>query len=191
MERKQCIVCGAELFDTLLELKNMPDCAEGLSDKSTENFKESIDMGLCQCSRCGLVQLNCQPVSYYKDCVRASGISSTVNQMRYNEYTELIDKYNLKGKKIVEVGCGHGEFLKVLAKFPISPYGIENNKVAATEAKKYGYVECAWIGDNEFISAEAPFDAFVCHNFLEHQPDPNSFLSGIYRQSIHGAVTIL
>ena len=36
------------------------------------------------------------------------------------------------------------------------------------------------MGNAEAILPDAPFDAFLSFNFLEHQPDPNGMLRGIY-----------
>ena len=190
---KKCIVCGAELFSkSLISLKNMPESAECIEPGDISGKDKMIDMNLCQCSKCGLIQLDAEPVEYYKDCIRASGNSSSVHDMRVKEYQEFIDKFSLKGKKIIEIGCGAGEFLEILQSFPVQAYGVEHKKESVGFAsKKCSNVENAWIGDKNFISSNGPYDAFVCHNFLEHQPDPNEFIEGIYRNTTDNAVGII
>lgn len=59
---------------------------------------------LCQCRRCGLLQLDNAPVPYYKDVIRSGGFSKSMISSRNEQFKYFIDKCDLKGKKIVEVG---------------------------------------------------------------------------------------
>ncbi|MEF9988232.1 MAG: methyltransferase, partial [Christensenella sp.] len=124
---KKCILCGEELYDEpLLKLDNVPASAQDIPTKEELCTETGISLSLCQCKGCGLVQLDAEPVSYYKDVIRAGGFTQTMIRLREEQYASLISKYNLKGKKIVEVGAGRGEFLAPLAKFDVRAYGIEH-----------------------------------------------------------------
>ena len=49
-------------------------------------------------------------------------------ELRRYQYKHLIDSYHLEGRKCSsEVGCGQGEFLKVLSEFPVEVHGIEHD----------------------------------------------------------------
>ena len=41
-----------------------------------------MTLHLRQCSGCGLVQFDCEPVAYYRDVIRAGGGSSTMRELR-------------------------------------------------------------------------------------------------------------
>ena len=81
----KCIICNGELV-TLLEFPNMPSSAQNIPNKDELSTDKPITIPLCQCKHCGLVQLNIEPVDYYKDVIRSGGISSTMKNLRINEY---------------------------------------------------------------------------------------------------------
>jgi SAM-dependent methyltransferase len=88
---------------------------------------------------------------------------------------------NLKGKRILEVGCGAGEFLAMLSGFPVLGYGIENKIELVNAAQNRGlnvyhdFADC--IGHKIH---GGPYDAFVQFNFIEHQPRPNDMVKCIH-----------
>ena len=179
---RKCLVCGGKLFDEpLMKLDNMPSSAQNIPNKDELTGDEGISLGLCQCSGCGLVQLDCEPVDYYRDVIRSGGFSTTMVNLRRNQYKYLIEKHHLENKKFIEIGCGQGEFLSVLTEFPAEAYGVEHKQELVDIARKNGLnVFQGFIGnENDKISDEL-FDVFLSFNFLEHQPDPNGMLRGIY-----------
>ena len=134
---KRCIACGAPLWETpLLTLDNMPASAQHMPDGEQVKRDQGLTLDLCQCTGCGLVQFDCEPVDYYRDVIRAGGFSKTMVELRRYQYRHLIETYHLEGKRFIEVGCGQGEFLKVLSEFPVEAYGIEHDPklVAAAQA---------------------------------------------------------
>lgn len=185
---KKCIVCGAELMaKPLLICENMPSSAQDMPSKEDLAQERGIDLALCQCSGCGLVQFDCEPVWYFRDVIRAGGYSTTMTELRRTQYKHLIEKYNLKGKKIIEVGCGQGEFLQVLTEFPVKAYGIEHKEELVVKAREKGLqVEKQFAEDESVVLENGPFDAFLSFNFLEHQPNPNGMMRCIYNNLAEG-----
>lgn len=182
MNKHKCILCGnKENFASLIKLDNMPASAQKIPTFDQLQDEKGITLELVQCMKCGLVQFNCTAVDYYKDVIRASGSSTTMRDLRTNQYKDFIHFFDLENKKIIEIGCGRGDFLQFLNGFPVDFYGIENNKNLADEARKKGLKVIDGFADNTLSSlAEGPFDAFLSFNFLEHQPNPNSMLKAIY-----------
>ena len=181
MERK-CIVCGKKLpAKELMELKKMPASAQDIPDASQVKEDAAVDLKLYSCPGCGLIQFSCEPVSYYRDVIRSGGFSTTMVELRRAQYRYLIDTYGLEGKKFLEVGCGQGEFLSVLKEFPVEVYGIEHKEELVKLARERGLqVERDFLGEGGHMLKDGPFDVFLSFNFLEHQPDPNGMLEGIY-----------
>lgn len=181
-ERTTCLVCGTKLFDKpLLSLENMPSSAQDIPTFDELGQDTGIHLNLRQCRGCGLIQFDCNPVSYYKDVIRSGGFSTTMVELRKKQYNHLITKYQLSGKKIVEIGCGQGEFLSVLKEYPVQAYGIENKEELISIAKSKGLdVDKNFMLNEDTILKGAPYDAFLSFNFFEHQPDPNGMLQGIY-----------
>lgn len=182
MKEKRCISCGAPLYaEPVLTLDNMPASAQNIPDAGQVKEDKGLTLNLCQCRGCGLVQFDCDPVWYYRDVIRSGGFSTTMVELRRNQYRHLIETYGLQGKKFIEVGCGQGEFLSVLAEFPVDVYGMEHRKDLAALARKAGLkVFEGFTEDEDTQIPEGPFDVFLSFNFLEHQPDPNGMLQAIY-----------
>ena len=178
----KCLICNEKLRENpLMILDNMPASAQDIPDAYQVKNDHGLTLNLCQCPKCGLVQFDCKPVSYYRDVIRSGGYSSTMHDLRYSQYKHLIETYHLEGKKFIEVGCGQGEFLSVLNEFPVKTFGIEHKATLVELAKSKGLnVVQGFVENGECKIQGAPFDVFLSFNFLEHQPNPNEMLEGIY-----------
>lgn len=193
MPMSKCRVCGHEFFkEPLLRYENMPKAAQFLPDAESLKSDKGIDLKVCQCSGCGLVQLNNKPVSYYKEVIRASAFSSEMREFRLKQFKGFVKKYSLKNKKIIEVGCGRGEYLSMMQQAGVKAYGLEQSKESVRQCVKNGLkVFQGFVESSNYKIEESPYDAFFILNFLEHLPDPNSVLSGIYNNLSDGAVGIV
>ena len=180
--RNNCILCGRTLpVKPLIQFENMPSSAQNIPDKDSVNNDTGITLSLHQCPFCGLVQLDSMPVDYYKKVIRAGGGSSTMFNLRRQQYSEFVSTFNLEGKTIAEIGCGQGEFLKMWDGFNVRAIGIEYDKELVNNARNIGLeVYKAFAYDASTHIPESPFDAFVQFNFLEHQIDPNGMVQCIY-----------
>jgi len=195
--RKNCIVCGAKLIDNPIYVcRNMPAESQNLPDASSLNDDIPIDINLCQCSGCGLVQFDCDPVSYYKDSTRAGERCEALIELRKQQYTHLIETYCLQGKKILEVGAGKGGFLKTLremSEYSIQEFGIENNPEFVNIARNVEKVNMQQ-GDVECLETQiegAPFDAFVTFAYPARLIDPNAMLQCVSRHLTRDAVGLV
>ena len=179
----KCLLCGSSLEDapTLFVCDNMPGSAQGLPTLEELPEDTGIRLKLVQCRRCGLVQIPTEPVSYYKKVIRAGGTTSTMVKLRNAQYQDFMDRFGLKGKKILEVGCGRGEFLRIWKNYDVRAVGIEYDPGLVDLARKEGLeVYEAYADEAGTVLPGAPYDAFVQFNFLEHQPRPNDMLQCIY-----------
>ena len=195
---KHCIACGRILPETsLFELTSAPASAQDIPDAKEVQNDEGVTLHLRQCSGCGLVQFDCEPVAYYRDVIRAGGGSSTMRELRASQYRHLIETYHLEGKTFFEAGCGRGEFLKFLQEFPVEIYGMEHKADLVETARKEGLrvwrefperedqrfghsPEASMLPESGWSVPEKPFDVFLSFNFLEHQPRPDIMLKAIW-----------
>lgn len=185
-----CILCNKKLKNIIYSLKNMPAFVQNMSDSPTDN-SDSIDLDLYECEACSLIQFNCEPVYYYKDVIRAVGLSDTLRKLRIEQYEYLYNKFDLKGKKIWEVGCGGGEFLGLWNQFDVFPFGVENNERLVDKAQKENLNVIDGYVDENYIDSNGPFEAFTSFNYLEHQPKPSELVKGIYNNLKEGGVGLL
>ncbi|WP_024345660.1 class I SAM-dependent methyltransferase [Lacrimispora indolis] len=183
MRDKICIVCGNPLEGKpLMTLGGMPASAQDIPGQEEMKEEHGISLSLHQCETCGLVQFDCEPVAYYKDVIRSGGFTTTMVNLRRSQYRHFIEAYHLEGKKLIEVGCGQGEFLSVLSEFPVKAYGIENRESLVRLARERGLAVWKQFAEKGEVlapddgSASGPYDGFLSFNFLEHQPDPVGML---------------
>ena len=195
---KHCIACGKLLPEvSLFELTSAPASAQDIPDAAFVQQDKGVTLHLRQCSGCGLVQFDCEPVPYYRDVIRAGGGSSTMRELRTTQYRHLIETYHLEGKTFFEAGCGRGEFLKFLQEFPVEIYGMEHKADLVETAQKEGLhvwrefperedqhfghsPEASMLPESGWSVPEKPFDVFLSFNFLEHQPRPDIMLKAIW-----------
>lgn len=187
----KCRICGGEFFEKLiLSLKNMPESAQGFLAYKSDN--QTMDINMVQCKFCGTIQLDCEPVDYYKDVIRYSGDTKTQSNIIIDLFREFIEKYNLENKKIVEIGSGNGDFLKILNEFNVDCYGIEHsNENITISSMGGGKLENIFLDREDIKLKNAPFDAFVQFNFMKHQPEPNTMMRAIYNNLTDNGVGFL
>lgn len=154
--KHRCLICDGALHP-LWELQNLPASAQDIPTREELSEDHPISLMLCQCEVCGLVQFDEEPVHYYRDVIRAGGGTTTMTHLRHEEYTRLLqgvrrNKESINsGKenvsipnrfttepptpfKIVEVGCGRGEFLEMWKTLQLP--GVENYKGSINFSKE-------------------------------------------------------
>ncbi len=193
MAINKCRICSCKFFEeSLLRYENMPKAAQFLPDKDSLEKDKGIDLEICQCSGCGLVQLSNDPVPYYREVIRASAFSEEMKDFRRKQFCNFVEKFFLKNKKVIEIGCGRGEYLSLMKQFGVDAYGLEYSEDSVKQCVKDGLkVSKRFIeGGNKGLK-DAPFNAFFILNFLEHLPDPNSTLRGIFNNLTDDAVGLV
>lgn len=193
IQANKCRVCGHKFFDEpLLRYENMPKAAQFMPDAGSLKNDQGVDLEVCQCTGCGLVQLSNIPVPYYREVVRASAVSEEMKDFRKKQFSRFVNKYSLQGKKIIEIGCGKGEFLSIMQQFIAEAYGLEYSKESIAQCEKSGLkVSPGFIESADYKLNNGPFDAFFILNFLEHLPEPNSVLQGIYHNLTEGGIGLI
>jgi len=172
----------------------MPAVAQNLPDERSVKVDYGADLIVCQCVGCGLVQLDpdVKPVTYFKEVIRAVAFSSEMRAFRVHQFKEFVKQHSLTNKKIIEIGCGKGEYLEVMRESGAKVYGLEYGKEAVKNAQELGLdVIRGFIDSVEYKIENGPFDGFFMLNFLEHLPDPRIILTGIYNNLTDGAIGIV
>jgi SAM-dependent methyltransferase len=193
MISRMCRVCGDRICpEPLFQLENMPGAAQHLPDAAGLAQERGVDLTVGQCSACGLVQLDAEPVPYYRDVIRAAGISGVLQVEKTAQFAAFIDRFGLRGGKIVEIGCGHGEFLARLPAGEVDAYGLEHDAAAVAVCRARGLTVFPGYPEHGMAPLPpAPFDAFLLLMFLEHMPDPRASLQAIGGGLSEGAVGIV
>ena len=94
-------------------------------------------------------------------------------------YRDLIGKFVNQQTKILDVGCGHGDFLKPVYDRAPSTYGLDPDKAALD---KNTFIKNKFVGSVEKMPFENDFfDLVVCAWVFEHLPEPLTAVKEIFR----------
>jgi 2-polyprenyl-3-methyl-5-hydroxy-6-metoxy-1,4-benzoquinol methylase len=173
-----CRLCHSVDGERLLLLRGFPSAAQLFFEHAEDDAdSESVDLDVWQCSKCGLIQLVNEPVEYYRDVITAASLSEASKLRLVDEWRPFVERYDLKGKRVIEVGCGKGDFLQVLTRLGLDTTGLEHSAPSTAHAKARGIaVENVYL---EQYNVPTKYDLVVCNNYLEHQPRTSEFLKSL------------
>ncbi|MCA8973629.1 MAG: methyltransferase domain-containing protein [Planctomycetes bacterium] len=176
MTGRACRLCGGRLSADDLLLAGVPAGAQAFADSAECAMTARTDLRIAACDGCGLVQSVSPPPPTFRQVITAAGLSPAMRNHRRQRLAAFVDRYGLAGKRCIEVGCGRGEMLALLAEAGVDPTGIEAGGEGRT-GDGHPIVD-AYPGQEAMLPG-APYAAFVCLNFLEHAPAPRAFLASI------------
>ncbi len=116
----QCKICQSEM-DIFYRQSQVPVNSVVLLSTREEALsypRGEIELGFCH--SCGFLQntrFDEQLVQYSSEYNPTQAHSATFNQFHRKLAEKMIEKFQLKNKKIIEVGCGQGELLELLAQY--------------------------------------------------------------------------
>ena len=180
----ECACCGSQGLKVFYEIKNIPvhsvlriplrgqalDCPKG-------------DLALACCPGCGFitnVDYNPHLMDYSPQCEEAQTCSPDFNQWHLGLARNLIQKYDLNKKRIVEIGCGKGDFLNLLCRLGNNQgLGFDPAFVPerAPTSPKAVFVQDLY--SEKYLEHQADF--VCCKMTLEHIHQPKILLSLIRR----------
>lgn len=107
-----------------------------------------------------------------------------INPLRFEYILERCGP--LKGKKVLDIGCGGGILTEALARSGAEVTGIDMGKAPLAVAKLHQHESKLEINyrliSAEALAAEEPgqYDVITCLEMLEHVPDPSSIVNACY-----------
>lgn len=182
MTKSACPLCGATGSGVFLERRPSP-LHLNLLCRTVEEAKalNSGQLAISLCTRCGFV-FNAaflpELMSYSPAYDNVQSHSPLFLQYLTELSDDLIDRYHLVDKTIVEVGCGKGEFLRLLCRggrnrglgFDPSYIGPETAEQGAVHFVTEFY---------EGQQGDTPPDFVCCRHVIEHIPAPLEMIRGI------------
>lgn len=188
MKHTACPNCKHSDFEDFFEIKSAP-----VHSLITINeYKQAIeiprkDIALAFCNNCGFIFNSSFDTSldyYTQGYEDQQGFSPTFVKFLTGLTQKFIDRYDIKNKEVIEIGCGKGDFISMISE-------LGNNKGIG--------IDPAWIPGRtkenpnvrfikEFYSeshGDIKADCITCRHTLEHIHDTNNFME-IIRKSIKG-----
>lgn len=105
-------------------------------------------------------------------------------QWNTNQFLKYLPHQNPKDKKLLDLGCGTGEFQVVMENLGYQVYGVDFNKYAVGIAKSYLGLKNIYQEDIfEFLQKQKreEFDVITGFEIFEHLDNPKKFLELIYQ----------
>lgn len=188
LNERTCPICTSTNITLLLEIVQVPAHCNVLwptREQALQAPRGDIRLGFC--GDCGhLFNLAFQPeLMEYSEAYENSLHFSP----RFQDYAEslamrLIERYDLRGKDIIEIGSGQGDFLRLLCQLGENRgVGFDPSYVQEPDSN-ISREQITFIQD--FYSEKYTHyvaDLVCCRHVLEHVPSPIDFL-GTVRRSI-------
>jgi SAM-dependent methyltransferase len=182
----RCWSCGRPGPEPFYRLEGIPISSCVLLDSRDEaiGFPKG-DLELAFCDGCGFIQnsvFDPELLDYSQDYEESQGFSPTFATFAQGLVDRLVERYELRGKKVFEVGCGKGDFLSMLCKtggnrgLGIDP-GYREGRIAPD-------VDARVIA--EFFTEPAPEltgDLICCRHTLEHIQPVGEFVGLIAKSA--------
>jgi 2-polyprenyl-3-methyl-5-hydroxy-6-metoxy-1,4-benzoquinol methylase len=187
MNEIQCPLCFSNSTKNFF-IKQIDQNDEQYPPQIRERFK-NIEFIHYKCTSCDFVFLPhpndlvlsaYYDVDYYQHHFCLSGVRKRQLmefEMRLEEFLSYI-----KGKKILDVGCGLGYSLEAYSKKNMEAYGMESSAFAVEAAKKNTKFDVIQHSiEDKTIWKENFFDAVTLHDVFEHLSQPISALNEVNR----------
>ena len=185
-DKTKCPVCREENISVFLEIKQVPIyCNLLLSTRDEALNAPRGDIRLGFCRACGhIYNLLYDPkrIGYTVAYENRLDVSSRFRRYATNLATRLINDYDLHKKTVIDIGCGSGQFLKLLCELGQN-HGIGFDPGYApvpSEAQEPSRVTFVRDVYSESYSHYAA-DFFCCRHVLEHIHDPVQLLKRLRR----------
>jgi hypothetical protein len=192
-----CLVCGSGDLLPFLDLPRMPVyCNVLLTTEAAARKVARGDLKLAICRKCGHVfntAFDPGVVDYTDRYENSLHFSPLFREYAESLARELVARHGLRGRRIVEIASGQGDFLRLLCRLggndgvgfdpsyrdagvrDVLPAG-EGNRAGEGEGDgTVRFVKAYYGAGTEKVTA----DFLCCRQALEHVPDPVNFLTGL------------
>lgn len=187
-----CLACGATNFEPVIDLGAVPALI-GANWQDAQHARAATrgQLDLALCSGCGHVaNQSFDPKMLDYDGTYDNSLHHSAVFRNYADVLakRLVTTYGVRGRQIVEIGSGKGDFLKVLCRLG------DNSGVGYDPTAESGSPQPGVRLVSEYYrpgSDLEPYDLLICRHVLEHLADPAAFLVSIRQAAPGGAVLYL
>jgi len=186
MRQVMCPACSAGEAELFLEIGSVPVHCNRLlptREQAAAVSRGDLNLGFCRnCTHVFNTSFDPELMQYAPGYQNSLYFSGEFRRYLDELASLLVERYRLAGKRIIEIGCGTGEFLAVLCRLSgasglgfdpsYSGTGADSSDVARTSFIRDFY-------DDRYAEHEADF--ICCRHTLEHISDPLRFTSMLRR----------
>lgn len=185
-----CPVCDSQVILEVVEIPQVPVHCNLLWPARAEAIRApKADMRLGFCRSCGHIynfSFDPEYIDYTKSYENTLHYSPHFRDYARSQAAVLVERYDLYGKDIIEIGCGSADFLKLLCEIGGNRGVGFDPSLAGGRATSVGNGSIEFIRD--FYSeryADYKADLICCLHVLEHIQFPRDFLCTVRRSVLN------
>jgi hypothetical protein len=191
-----CPLCGATTLLDFLSMEGVP-VSVGILWPTQEKARQALtgNIRLAYCCQCGFIYnrtFEPDKLIYIPGYEISLHHSPLYNQFIQEVAAQLIERYDVRKKSVIEIGCGKGIFLRALCELGANDgYGFD-------PALEQESVETVGVGRMALIRdyytkqyASLPHNLVCCRHVLNQIANPSNFLTALQRLLGHQAETIV
>ena len=183
-DRYCCWACGAPGLRLFWRMADLPVRCNALCATREEAVavpRGDIDLAVCE--RCGFIRniaFDPDRMAYDQAYENSLHFSPRFQAYAQTLAAQLVNKYDLHGKDILEIACGQGDFLRLLCKMGNNcGIGFDPSYIDLNEEKRDESEEVRVRIVRDYYGkthGDHSADLLCCRHALEHIPQPASFL---------------
>jgi len=184
----KCPSCGSGKMSVFYEVNHIPvhSCLMLKTREDSLEFpRDDLKLGLC--GKCGFVSnvvFNPKYSAYSSVYEDQQSYSQTFNKFAMQLAQGLIEKHGMREKRVVEIGCGKGDFLALMCELGHN-HGVGIDPTCVKDRIKSAVADRITVIADYYSEKYADYvgDMIMCRHTLEHIHRTNEFLA-IIRRSI-------
>ena len=186
-----CPACGSAQHDPVYEARHVPvHSVVLLHDRATALDYPTGDIRLEACQRCDLLfnsTFEPELLDYRTDYESTQACSEVFDTFQRDLAQRLVDRHGIRGRDVVDIGCGQGEFLTSLCAQG-GNRGIGFDPAYRGDAGTLDDVQFRRVFFNA-NAGELDADLVCCKMTLEHIAEPGPFVRAIHAAIVPGRDT--
>jgi SAM-dependent methyltransferase len=182
--RRQCPNCAGSMNAPFYEVRDIPVHSTLLISTAQEAIEYPRgDLQLSFCPTCGFIsntQFNPTVHEYSPKCEESQAFSATFNAFARSLAQRWVDRYGIRDKTIIEIGCGKGDFLMLICEagnnqgIGIDP-SAQPDRIPSEFRNRVRFIQELYGNQHAGIAA----DVVLCRHTLEHIHETEAFVRTI------------
>jgi len=179
-----CAACGSDEVECFFTIPQIPvNCVvlRATREAALSAPTGRIELGFC--AACGAISnLAFDPnlVDYDQRYDNSLHFSPTFRKYADRVASDLVERYNLRGKCVIDLGCGNAEFLSLVCTLG-NNRGVGFDPSFIQDRANLNAGEGVTIIQDYYSERDATYgaDFVICRHVLEHIPNPKEFLRNV------------
>lgn len=179
-----CPLCGGTEVSQVFALRDVPVvCNQLWPDAAAARAAPTGDVDLVLCEDCLLISnraFDPKRIVYAPGYENALHFSPSFQAFAEDLVRRLVDTYGLRGRAVIEIGCGDGHILHLMAENGVGRATGFDPSMAGRPTPHAERAEVEIVPEYfRSDQLDRPFDAIICRHVLEHLDAPVGLLSDI------------